>query len=225
MNDTLMAIQRLQDISNAYYINLDDREDRKRSIESQLGTLGLKCLRYSAIKRDNGAIGCTMSHLNILKRGMDLGWDHVLILEDDILFMNPALFSWQFAQFMKSGIEWDVVLFAGNVVELHPDAGATPTGNFCKRVSKCQTTTGYLVNGHYIPTLFDNVKEGLARLIREPHNHVMHAIDKHWFWLQTRDNWYIIHPPTVIQSPGYSDIEQRYTDYSQHMLNFTKHVG
>ena len=62
-----MTIQSLNDIKNAFYINLEQRTDRKIHVEEQLGKIGLTAQRFNAIKMENGAIGCSMSHLKILQ--------------------------------------------------------------------------------------------------------------------------------------------------------------
>jgi hypothetical protein len=59
-------------------------------------------------------------------------------------------------------------------------------------------------------------------LIREPDKHVLYAIDKYWFQLQERDNWYLIVPLTVTQLDGYSDIEKRITNYTRVMIDLDK---
>ena len=55
-----------------------------------------------------------------------------------------------------------------------------------------------------------------------PEKHVLYAIDKYWFRLQERDNWYLIIPLTVTQREDYSDIEKRMTNYSRAMLDLDK---
>jgi hypothetical protein len=89
-------------------------------------------------------------------------------------------------------------------------------------VSSCQTTTGYLVNGHYFDTLIDNFRTGINKLIKNPELHVQYAIDKYWFHLQKRDNWYLIIPLTVTQREDYSDIEKRPTNYTNVMTDLDK---
>ena len=66
----MTSIKSFEDICNAFYINLDHRTDRKEHITEQLATLALTtCERFKAIKMENGAVGCSMSHLKILDDG------------------------------------------------------------------------------------------------------------------------------------------------------------
>lgn len=216
-------ISSLADISHIFFINLDHRTDRKDHVQQQLANIGLleKAQRFPAIKMKWGAIGCTMSHLKILETAAANHWNHVMIIEDDITFLEPDLFVQQFNTFLLNYStnlpDWDVVLISGNNIPPYEKIDDT-----CIRVSACQTTTGYLVAGHYIATLAQNIREGLARLLRNPENKLQYAIDRYWFPLQKRDRWFLIIPLTVVQMEGYSDIECRTTNYAKLMTDLDK---
>jgi glycosyl transferase family 25 len=211
-------IECLEDIKYAFYINLLHRTDRKIHVENQLNSMNIKADRFNAIKMNNGAIGCSMSHLKLLTHAKNNNFSHILILEDDITFLNPELFKTNFNNFIKThSNDWDVILFAGNNIPPYDVIDET-----CIKVKKCQTTTGYLVNGHYIETLINNFKDGLKQLIQYPHLHTLYAIDKYWFQLQDNDRWFLIIPPTVIQKEDYSDIEKKETNYKNIMLDIDK---
>lgn len=208
----------ITDITNVYYINLENRPDRKAHVELELYKLGIRCgKRFNAIKLQNGAIGCSMSHLKIIEEAKKNNLDHVLIVEDDITFLNPDLFKKQLNLFLKNHKEFDVLLIAGNNVPPFQ-----PIDDSCVKVTRCQTTTGYLVKSHYYDTLIHNYRNGIAKLMKEPENHVLYAVDKHWFHLQEKHNWYLIIPLTVTQRSDYSDIEKRQTNYSRAMLDLDK---
>ena len=214
----MTVINKLSDITNAFYINLEHRLDRKQHVETQLEIMEIKASRFNAIRMENGAIGCSMSHLKLLQNAVENKLDHILILEDDILFLNPDLFKSQFSKFMElHGNNWDVILFAGNNMPPYETMDET-----CIKVTRCQTTTGYLVNGHYIKHLLQNVKIGLTNLIHKPNEHTKYAIDKYWFLLQNIGRWYLITPPTIVQREDYSDIEKKVTNYSKIMMDIDK---
>ena len=210
-------MESIQDIKHAFYINLASRPDRKQHVESQLNTLGITAERFNAIKLPNGALGCSMSHLKCLEIAKANSWPHLLIIEDDIKFVNPNMFKTQLNLFLSKHKSWDVVLVGGNNVPPY-----TRIDDTCVRVSTCQTTTGYLVNGHYFDTLIENFRSGIKKLIEFPQQHVIYAIDKYWFQLQKRDNWFLIIPLTVTQREDYSDIEKRPTNYTPAMLDLDK---
>ena len=214
-----MSINSLADIKNIFYINLEHRTDRKEHVEKELLKIGFKAAqRFNAIKMENGAIGCSMSHLRILQDAQKNNLDHILIVEDDITFLDPELFKNQLNKFFETHKnDWDVVLLAGNNMPPYKNIDDT-----CIQVTRCQTTTGYIVNGHYIKTLLQNVKIGLTHLINKPSEHAKYAIDKYWFVLQQLYKWYLIVPLTVVQREDYSDIEKRVTNFEKHMLDVDK---
>ena len=213
-----MSIKCLDDIKNAFYINLEHRTDRKTHVEKELNNIGIKATRFNAIQMKNGAIGCSMSHLKILQNAHKNNLDHVLIVEDDITFLDPQLFKNQINKFFELHHDnWDVILLAGNNMPPYQRIDDT-----CIKVSRCQTTTGYLVNKHYINVLASNIKMGLTHLINKPAEHVNYAIDKFWFILQGSGNWFLITPLTVIQREDYSDIEKRVMNYQKLMQDLDK---
>jgi glycosyl transferase family 25 len=207
----------ISDIEHAFYINLDKRPDRKQHVETQLGMLGINAERFSAIQMDNGAIGCSMSHIKLLEMARDNEWDHILIVEDDILFTEPDIFKNQLNLFFNTVPEFDVLLLGGNNMSTYKKVNPS-----CVQIKNCQTTTGYLVKCHYYDTLITNFREGLAKLLREPFNHSLYAIDKYWFELQERDRWYLIVPLTVTQREDYSNIEKKRINYTSLMLDLDK---
>ena len=208
----------INDITNAYYINLEHRIDRKVHVERELDKLGIRATRFNAIQMKNGAIGCSLSHLRILEEAKKNNMGHVLILEDDIMFLDSDLFKSQLNKFFNlHGHNWDVILFAGNNIPPYEVIDDT-----CVKVSRCQTTTGYLVNGHYIDVLASNVKRGITFLLNKPDEKSSYAIDKYWFELQKADRWFLITPLTVVQKEGYSDIEQKETNYTKLMQDLDK---
>ena len=207
----------ISDIKHAFYINLLSRPDRKQHVESQLNLIGLNAERFNAIKMPNGAIGCSMSHLKIIETAKANNWEHVLVVEDDILFTDPKLFIEQFNKFLSNHKDFDVALIAGN--NLPPYKRIDDS---CVQVTHCQTTTGYIVQKHYYDILIKNYKEGIVLLMKEPANHFIYAIDKYWFNLQAIHKWYLITPLSVTQREDYSDIEKRPTNYTPAMLDLDK---
>jgi glycosyl transferase family 25 len=204
-------------VKHVLYINLKSRPDRRQHVEQQLKLIGVNANRFDAIKNENGAIGCSLSHLKCLSIAKENNWPHVMIVEDDIKFLDPSLFTRQFNKFIDSGISYDVILVAGNNIPPYEKVNDSSI-----KVTRCQTTTGYIVKQPYYDTLINNMKTGVLRLMKEPMNHRLYAIDKYWFQLQEKDNWYLITPPSVTQREDYSDIEKRPTNYTNAMLDLDK---
>jgi GR25 family glycosyltransferase involved in LPS biosynthesis len=206
-------------IDNIFYINLSSRTDRKTHIESQLTNLGWKGSRIEAVEMPDGAIGCTLSHIKCLTMAIEQNLDYIIILEDDIHFLNPSVFLQNFHHCLNSVSNWDVILLAGNNVMSY-----TTINDSCVKIVNTQTTTGYMVKNHYFSTLLENMKEGLNNLLKNPKLHTKYAIDKYWFCLQEKDNWYLITPLTITQLKGYSNIEKREVNYANCMLKLDKRI-
>jgi glycosyl transferase family 25 len=221
-------LRTFSDIKHAIYINLDSRNDRRELFEKQCKELAsiypkdfsfIPVTRFSAIKdEENGAIGCTKSHIECLRLAKANGWDHVLILEDDALVTHPEILVHQVNSFLsRFRDEWDVLLFSGN--NYPPFKIEAPD---CFRVANCQTTGCYLVCSRYYDKLIRNFEEGLEGLITNPENKGAYACDSFWKRLQQQDRWYLITPLCVIQRAGYSDIEKREVDYEKLMTDLVK---
>ena len=204
-------------VKHVLYINLEHRTDRKEHIEKQLELIGITAERFNAVKTKYGAIGCSISHLKCLEYAKQNNWSHVMILEDDILFLNPLLFITNFNQFIKSNIDFDVILLAGNNIPPYERIA-----DYCVKVKTCQTTTGYIVKSHYFDIMIKNIREGVTQLLKEPGNRQMYAIDRYWFRLQMQHNWYLITPLTITQREDYSDIEKQYINYNNMMIDLDK---
>lgn len=220
-------IRSFSDIKHAIYINLDSRQDRRALFESHFTELHAKypndytfypVIRFSAIKHEFGAIGCSKSHIECIRLAKTNGWDHLLIMEDDVLIKHPDILVHQVNSFLsRFQDKWDVVLFSGNNYPpfqiLSPD---------CFRVANCLTTGCYLITDRYYDTLLRNFEEGVEKLETNPRNTSEYAVDAYWKQLQRVDRWYLITPICVTQRPGYSDIEKQDVDYEKLMTDLVK---
>jgi len=199
------------------YINLEKRIDRRDHVLTELKKIGVEdATRFKAIELENGALGCSISHLKCLEIANKENYDLVLICEDDIQFLYPELFLKNLSLFINSNIHWDVLMIAGNNMIPY-----LPINDYCIKVTNCQTTTGYIVKKSYYNSLIQNFKEGIQNLLKEPVNNEF-KIDKYWFKLQRIDKWYLIIPLTIIQKEDYSDIENKVTNFGKYMLDYNK---
>lgn len=204
------------DIKHKYYINLDKRSDRRYYFENQMKLLKWSAIRFSAIENENGALGCSFSHLKLLEYAKQQNFDHILIMEDDITFLNPSIFTQNLDKFLSSNIDFDVLLIAGNNM-----GEFTIVNDNCVQVTHCQTTTGYLVKNRYFNTLIENIRQSIKGIIQYK-NLLEYAVDQYWGKLQEKDKWFLLTPLTVTQKADYSDIEKRVTNYNKYMLLLDK---
>ena len=210
----------ITEIQHILYINLEHRTDRKDYVVNELlnaGFLNESIERFPAVKLSNPAIGCSISHLKCLEKAKSLNWDHVLIVEDDIRFINPTLFKTQFNKLLSSNFNYDVIMLGGN------NAGSYQMISDCAvKISRCLTTTGYLVNSRYYDILIHNYKNGIQFFLQFPNLPSKYAIDTYWNLLQQRDDWYLVYPLSVSQKVSFSDIENRVVNYDTYMLVLDK---
>ncbi len=205
---------------NTLYINLEHRTDRRAHVEKELAAFPfLQIERFNATRMGNGALGCSISHLKCLELAKERQWPQVLIVEDDIQFLNPDLFLTQLNKFLKRHKYFDVLLIAGNNIPPY-----IRIDDCSIKIANCNTTTGYIVNQKYYDKLIANYKEGIDCLTREPDNKARYAIDIYWKTLQMEDMWFLITPPTVTQLADYSDIEKRNVDYTRLFLDIDKQM-
>ena len=209
----------MEKINICYYINLNHRTDRKKYVEEQLSHIEIPYERIQGIHHENGAIGCSISHINCLMKAIENNYECIMIVEDDITFLNATLFKEQLSNFMNNDFDtFDVLLLGGNNIPPYKKVN-----DYCIKISRCQTTTGYIVHKNYYEILINNFKEGLLLLSKYPNLKQQYAIDKYWLKLQKKGNWFLLSPITVIQKPNdYSDIEEKITDYSNIMLDIDK---
>jgi glycosyl transferase family 25 len=202
------------------YINLEKRIDRNENVINELKKIGIENpIRFNAIEKENGALGCSFSHIKCLEMAIKNDYDYVLICEDDISFLDPERFIRNVNIFLNSNLDWDVVLISGNNMLPYK-----PVNSCCIQIFNCLTTTGYIVKKSYYNKLLSNYKEGAIKLMQNPNEKRNYAIDKYWLRLQQMDNWYLIIPPTVVQIVDYSDIEKRVTNFTKYMLDYNKVV-
>ena len=206
-------------LQHTIFINLEHRKDRLEHVKCELKKININSpIRFNAIKTTHGAIGCTLSHMKCLEIAKKNNWEFVFICEDDITFTDPDTFLTNLTKFYNNkNIQWDICIIGGNNVPPYHK-----TNTYCARVFNCQTTTGYIVRNTFYDTLIKNFKEGVNKLLKDPNNKSMYAIDIYWKKLQMQYFWYMIIPPTVTQYENYSDIENKTLNYEKLLLDMDK---
>lgn len=194
----------MEDIEKVVYINLDHRTDRMESVVNELRKVfpKNKIIRFSAIKDDtHGGIGCTKSHIAVLKMAIENNWKNVLIVEDDMIWKDKAGFG-KVENYMKE--PYDVIVLGGHRMRF--DKGG--------KLINALSTTAYLVSKHYYYKIISNFEEGLDNFLKT-YKYSQFAIDQYWKILQKSDNWKGITPSLCIQKESYSDIEKKKVNHEQ----------
>jgi len=189
-----------------YYINLQNRPERRENILCQLKSINVNFDKVTYIKACympmSPQIGCAISHMRALQDAVLNKYDKVLILEDDFQFTVGAdkLVSY-FKILDKEFPDWDVIQFS----TINSKTNPTRVGGI-NRVIKADTTAGYGIKAKNITPLF-NIFKGCLN----PNNLVKtnnYAIDVAWQYLQPKLNWLIFEPNIGKQNESFvSDIE------------------
>lgn len=170
-----------------YVINLPERTDRLREVSAALKRINMplnpgKVEVFPAIRPQDsggfastGAHGCFLSHLAVLKKAHDFKLSKVLVLEDDVEFVNvfPRLWpsiltqlrseSWSFVYFGYFHIEGARLASRDtSVVQMRPFAG------------KLRRTHAYAVDGSILESFIQHLDRILQRRPGDPEGGPMH---------------------------------------------------
>ena len=203
---------KIQDFfSEAFYINLDTRIDRKEHFENELREHGLdvfvKRLSASLPKLDDvgdnydllgsrrhGA--CGRSHKNLIEYAKNKNLDNILIFEDDATFYNGGDLS--AIEIIEKSLDtlitipdWDLFYMGGIIIE---DEINKPYGNLLK-VDKILTTHAWAINKKcYDIVLRYHPADGYSSVFDSP-------IDG-YIGNNMRLNKYLSYPLAVYQRPN-----------------------
>lgn len=202
-------------IKNHFYINLEYRTDRRDKCIQELLKWDITPNRFPAIQNRVGIIGCGMSHLKCLQIAKEKRYPYIAIFEDDIVIPKPKQVENIVNRIIKSGVEWDVLLLAGN--NFKPNK--LETEDYCI-VNKCFTTTAYIVREPFYDKMIENLKEGLIFLMETGDRQF--SLDAWWCHLQREHKFLLINPLSIYQRADYSDIEKCGVNYKNLMLNNDK---
>jgi len=201
------------------YINLEHRTDRREFFEAECKKLGLTPFRSKAdYTPSNGALGCLMSHLNVLASGSDTiaTW----VCEDDCTFLvDRSTLDSVIQEFLASDADILCLGFGSR-----KDSEYSP---LLRRTKDCQTASSYLVKPAFRRVLLDFWQEILtSRLCGLPHARKQEYMglpvhkgefettDQSWKLLQQSHTFVIPKTRCAKQRASYSDIEGHAVNYN-----------
>jgi glycosyl transferase, family 25 len=185
-------------IDKVIYINLDTREDRRKIMAKffEEGKIPQdKIVRFSAFHIKRG-IGCLKSHTKALQMAKDNGWKNVLILEDDLEWLEFEKGYEQLQELIKLP-RWDVIQLVGWYVEYD-----------FPRIYYTLNAGAYLVNSSYYDTLLANryaALRGITSVETIWKGVAKFTADVYWNRLLKNDYWYGLYPCMCRQVNTYSD--------------------
>lgn len=192
-------------MQNAFFINLARRTDRLKEIENEFLIKDMVVERFPAIEHTHGSIGCTMSHIAVLKLAQERDYESVMIFEDDFEFLISKK-EWQ-TLLTQLPANYDVVMLAYNLRQ------SIPFDDTFDKVINAQTTSGYIVHRRFYNQLIARLEEGLQKLLKEPNQVDLYINDQYWKALQPLSNWYAFKVRIGRQRASYSDLLQTFVNY------------
>jgi glycosyl transferase family 25 len=201
----------MENIDSVYFINLDHRTDRLSEFtdQSKAYFTNTPVIRFPAIL--GGALGCTKSHLEVLKLAKSKGEKYIIIFEDDFEFLvSKDVFEDQIKllfDLKKNDSDFDF-----KVVMLSYYSVSTQEYNsFLDKTTNAQTCSGYLLNCDYINELIECWEEAV-KLLALTGAHWLYISDQSWKVLQ-KEKWFLFKTRIGKQRASYSDLGSRFIDY------------
>jgi len=199
-------------LDHIYFINLEKRIDRLAEFNTEMAKMDLKATRFNAIYHPYGIIGCTQSHLAILKLAKEQQLPYVLIMEDDFTFLVDKPTLYQQIQYLidyenNENNTFDVCMFSYNIQNSKPIENT----HFIK-ILEAQTASGYLVMPHYYDKLINLYEDAIPKL-ETTRQHWIYANDQIWKQLQQQDNWIAFAIRIGKQRISWTDLGNAIADY------------
>jgi len=199
---------RLDDLLDIYYINLSHRQDRNREIIEEFEGIGLiRFNRYEAVFNQNGALGCAISHRNVIRDYIKKQDRLLMICEDDIKFLVDRNTLEKIIQVFLSDPNLDVLCLGNNHFNQYS------YNDYFFLTSDTQTTSCYVIKPHMIDIMLDNFELSVRLLNFGISKIYKPEIDQVWKLLQKKYNFVIPKEKFAIQRESFSDIEKQAVDY------------
>ena len=194
----------LEYIDKILIINLKHRIDRKKEIMEQLSRLNISEKKYEFIDgiydKENGANGCTKSHLKCINYALENNLENICILEDDYNFHeNIENLNIELLTFFIKVKEWDALLL---YVSKHgPPIHVNTNIKGIYQNYWSQSTAGFILNKN----IFYDFKLNCENILKYNQG----PIDFYWNHLKIKYKWFLIKNTMGYQRESYSDIENK----------------
>lgn len=193
------------------YINLDRSPDRKESMEKEFQRVGISeattVTRFKAVEKENGELGCFLSHVGVLNSVLDKD-TNVLVLEDDFEFryMTKEIGEHVDSVDRVTKGRWDVIVLGQYVHAWQPimHREGEHSSQRIFRLLHSTTTSGFLVNKNYVKRLFLLWSEASKDLLHSKRFKPGQQIDQVQTLYQKVDMWFGFRHPLGTQRTGKS---------------------
>lgn len=201
-------------IQHIFYINLDKRTDRKEQFTQEMEKMNWKAERFPGYyyAHPKGIVGCTKSHLEVLKLAKEREYANVLICEDDLEWLEEKeVVNEELDKLFRNNVEFDVCFLAYNNKTIDHDY--TPKYDFLVKTLYSTTASCYLVNYHYYDVLIE-LYEIVLPILDSTRQHWIYANDQIWKILQEKDKWFCFSKRLAKQRDGFSDNANQVVSYN-----------
>jgi len=184
-----------------YIINLKERTDRYYDTLTTLCKVAAPLHRihhFDACKDSREYVGCTKSHMEVLKHFKESGHTTCMILEDDFTFIDDIQHVWNsLERITTEPIEYTLCFLA-----MSKFYERNPVNDFLSESKGCCTaSSGYIVTRDSVDLLYSTVAEGYSKMIQEYEN-PEYCIDRYWTKL---DKLYFFRKKLGFQKISYSN--------------------
>jgi GR25 family glycosyltransferase involved in LPS biosynthesis len=207
-----------------FYINIDERTDRKDTFEKHMKKYDLEFERFSAIKDNFGAFGCAKSHLSVLKNAKNNNLENVIIMEDDIAFdISPEMLDEKLKLIFDNELDFDVF----HLSYRYRISEDVPGVDNLKKLSYCHYCSCYIINKKCYDDIIECWEKSLLLLSPENLDLYMHqkterfSCDISYIPLLRKKKWYCFNKPVCVQLNGQSNITNHYINH--HIYDSIEH--
>jgi len=201
----------------AYCINLDRRPDRWEKSKKEFEKHGLDVERFSAKNGKeinlshpyNSELGGAISHNNVIKMAKELDLENILILEDDVEFVDDINVKFQSIS-TQIPSDWDMIYFGGN-----HQGGLHKVNDHFHRMGRSYAIQCYAVNSKSFDIVTNYMDIKIKKVLDGSYK-PNPSVAADWFIsdLHPNLNCYVIIPHLCWQKEDFSDIQGRVVNYN-----------
>ena len=216
---------------NIIYFNLDERVDRDEQVKREFKKININPTRISGLKLSAeetypyiqhrnldehsvvlapSRVGCTKSHLDLIQMAKDNDWENILILEDDVKFLDHAdLILEQALKELEYLPKWDILYLGANSLDT-----IKQLSGHVGEMTAAFTTHAYVVNKHFYDVVLS-------------YDWNEYSVIDQWLFNICRDSRftaYTVLPIIATQYSSFSDIEGKNVDYENVLIDSYKNT-
>jgi glycosyl transferase family 25 len=176
-------------IDRVFLINLHDRLIEFMQECEKMNIPPSHVERFTAIDRpEHLALGCTLSHLAVIKLAKEKGYQNVLIFEDDFTFeVNRDILNQRLAHFFNQSIPFKALMLTYHLYDTHPPSRHD---DVLSTISYAANASAYLVNQSCYDELIEHLSYG-ADMLERTRQHWYYINDQIWRGSMEKGGWFI----------------------------------